>query len=83
MLSVNISDENLFKETWKKQRSNYSNGNTLGGNMPRWKNYNIAKKKSRQEEKKRRKEETRSMNTCRIKGKKREEKENKIQIVPL
>ena len=45
MLSVNISDENLFKETWKKQRSNYSNGNTLGGNMPRWKNYNIAKKK--------------------------------------
>ena len=23
------------------------------------------------------------MNTCRIKGKKREEKENKIQIVPL
>ena len=41
------------------------------------------KKKSRKEEKKRRKEETRSMNTCRIKGKKREEKENKIQIVPL
>lgn len=51
--------------------------------MPRWKNYNIAKKKSRKEEKKRRKEETRLMNTCRIKGKKREEKENKIQIVPL
>ena len=51
--------------------------------MPRWKNYNIAKKKSRKEEKKRRKEETRLMNTCRIKGKKIEEKENKIQIVPL
>ena len=55
MLSVNISDENLFKETWKKQRSNYSNGNTLGGNMPRWKNYNIAKKKK--VERKRQREE--------------------------
>ena len=41
------------------------------------------KKQEGREKRKEKKEETRSMNTCRIKGKKREEKEHKIQIVPL
>lgn len=36
------------------------NGNTLGGNMPRWKNYNIAKKKVERKGKKKRKKRRRN-----------------------
>ena len=41
------------------------------------------KQKGREKRKEKKEEETRSMNTCRIKGKKGEEKETKVQSVPL
>lgn len=69
-----------LKRFGNNRGQNVPNGNTLGGNMPRWKDFS-QKRKGKQERKERRKENAKekrkSINICRIKE--RRQRKNKIK----